>query len=753
MATAGALRGAGAYVDLSLQDRATAALQRHMRALQRYATSVSSIGRRLTTVSLAPALGIGYAVKSFADLEDQLLQLQALARPGATPFASLSDQVKELGRTTSFTARQVAEGATSLARGGFDTSEISAALADTLNLSRATGTELGQAADIMINVMRSFGLGATEASRASDVLVATASGSAQTLEDLFESLKLLGPFAVETGTSLEEMAASLGLLANNGIKGSLAGNAVVRAYRNLANPAFGRQIEEITGKAVVDGAGNVRPLVDVLEELNVALTGAGSARRLSVFEDIFGRGQLAATVLAKAGDSFRSFTADLRTAGGTAAKVAKDMDSGAGGAIRRMLSAWEGLVNTIGEALAGPLADLLEWATLVIERLGGWLAKNEGIVIQIAAITAAAITAGPALIAIGAAFGAIVSAGSLLISSVSAVVGLLTSVGSVAISAATSLAALGPAGVAAGVALSAGLGTGAGAAIEAVKGGISDVSDSFAALRQSVIEDMDALANAVQNGRLGDAFSLLALRVRAEFERLMDDMETRHQMMVARMIDTAAAMDPRRVVRNTGTSSARWIAWAFGGEEASRRIGDAAEKVWGPSAAEAASRYVGAARNRFDAAADSLADRLRALPTAADDYLLNGGGVDDRSIFDAVLKPNAAPRLPDARADFLLNGGGLDEQANGGGVDIDWLLNGGAVDDMVNQMERLRPFTEEVVGAFGATQARQLGAIGPGRPQDELKRQTGILEGLLMTDKQALELLQKIARSRGIMFE
>ena len=63
-------------------------------------------------------------------------------------FAALTDQAKLLGRTTSFTATQVAEGMTSLGRAGFKPEEIQAAIPAVLNLARATGTGTRDAASL-----------------------------------------------------------------------------------------------------------------------------------------------------------------------------------------------------------------------------------------------------------------------------------------------------------------------------------------------------------------------------------------------------------------------------------------------------------------------------------------------------------------------------------------------------------------------------------------------------------------------------
>ncbi|MDO5567118.1 MAG: phage tail tape measure protein, partial [Planctomycetia bacterium] len=91
-----------------------------------------------------------------------------------TEFESLTEKAKLLGRTTSYTAAQVAGAMLELGRAGFDPTEIDAAIAGMLDLARATGTDLAEATIYAGNTLRSFNLPATEMTRVCDILVATA---------------------------------------------------------------------------------------------------------------------------------------------------------------------------------------------------------------------------------------------------------------------------------------------------------------------------------------------------------------------------------------------------------------------------------------------------------------------------------------------------------------------------------------------------------------------------------------------------
>ena len=141
----------------------------------------------------ALSLPFAMAEKSFAGFDNKMRLIQAVTNATDEAFDSLTKTAQRLGRETSFTAQQVADAMIALGRMGFDRGEIEAAISSVLNLSRATGAELAESADIAANSMRIFGLEASKMSKVSDILTATANRSAQTLADLFGGSRWQGP--------------------------------------------------------------------------------------------------------------------------------------------------------------------------------------------------------------------------------------------------------------------------------------------------------------------------------------------------------------------------------------------------------------------------------------------------------------------------------------------------------------------------------------------------------------------------------
>lgn len=404
MSLSGNIRAGAAYVEVTAE---TSKLQRNLTAaqaqLQNFGRTCTNVGKDMLLLSGAMALPLGLAVKSFADYDDQMRLVKAVTKSTGAEFDTLTKVAAKLGRETSFTAKQVADGMVSLGRMGFSPKEIESAIQPTLDLARATGTELGEAADIAANSMRIFGIEASKMSDVADVLTATANGSAQTLTDLFEALKMAGPQAKAAGENIVDTNAAIGILANLGIKGSLAGTALRKSFSQFAKVKVQDQLKAV-GVETVDANGNLRKMADIMADIGRVMNSLPTAERIAFAEDIFDiRGSLAGLSLGGNAKDLEDFIVKLQDIDGTARKTAEEMDNGLGGSLRKLMSAVEGAMNAIGKALEGTLQPLVNKLTGVTLAVIDWIEANKGMVTAFAVTVAGAAALGVALIAIGVA--------------------------------------------------------------------------------------------------------------------------------------------------------------------------------------------------------------------------------------------------------------------------------------------------------------------------------------------------------------
>jgi TP901 family phage tail tape measure protein len=427
----GAIRAGRAFVELFADDGPLVrGLRQAEKKLKYFAGNVRAMGQKLLGGALTLAIPVTFALTTFAGFQDQMAEVRAVTQAATGDFQQLYEQAKELGRTTSFTAGEVAGGQAELGRAGFKPDEILKATSAVLDLSRATKTDLPQASQIAADSLRSFRLEAAQMPRVADVLTSTANNSSQGLTDLFEALKTVAPVAADLGATIEDTAAAIGVLANNGIKGTLAGTALKRAYLNLANPDIRKKLQQLTGVSATDSAGNLRPLATVIAEIGAATKSLPNAQRVAIFADLFGdRAVVAASNLATANANFLDLQNTLNSSQGTAARTAKIMDDTFGGSLRRLWSAVEGVAISLGETLAPAARRIADYAGRVALSVSGWIDENKELVQQIAALVAIGAIVGAILIALGTAAGVAAFAFSGVATVVSTIGFLLTGFG------------------------------------------------------------------------------------------------------------------------------------------------------------------------------------------------------------------------------------------------------------------------------------------------------------------------------------
>lgn len=423
------VRGGQVFVEIGADPRRLfKSLQDLNKHIGKIGAQLQGLGTRMTAFGAALTAPLALATRQFATFDDAIRATAAVSGATGAALQSLNDKARELGATTSFTAVQVANLMTELGRAGFRPDEIENMTGAVLDLARATGTDATQAAGIMAATLRQFGLGATDAARAADVLTQAANATFNTVEGLGESLKYAGPVAQSLGMSLEDTVAVLGVLGNVGIQGSEAGTALRRL--SVIAAGSGDELQKLFGVTNTDAAGNLKPLVDVLDEINTVTAGMPVAERTAKMAQAFGLlGITSANVLSSSADGVKGLAEQLRNAQGTAAATAKEMDAGLGGAMRIAMSAIEGTALAIGDALAPSIQYLVEGITHAAGTLTAFIKNNQEMVVSVAkgiatftAIGAAILAVGVALSTISAALGLVLSPIGLIVAGVAGLV-------------------------------------------------------------------------------------------------------------------------------------------------------------------------------------------------------------------------------------------------------------------------------------------------------------------------------------------
>lgn len=317
---------------------------------------MTSMGANMTMGLTAPLIGMGaMAVKTFAGFDDSMRNVQAVSGATGEEFQQLTQLAKDLGASTAWSASQSADAMGYLALAGWDTNQIMEATPGLLNLASAASMDLAGAADIVSDVMSAFGMSADQAGQAADTFAATSSKSNTDVAQLGEGLKYAGAAAAAAGMDLAQTNAVLGVFADSGIKGSMAGTTMVSMLRDLKNNAKdGKLAVGETTIALYDQAGNMRDLGTVMGDVEKATKGMTTQQRDAALGALFGTEAMkgANIMLATGSERYNELEEAIRNSEGTAQNMAEIMEGGIGGAIRSLLSALESLAISFGETLA-----------------------------------------------------------------------------------------------------------------------------------------------------------------------------------------------------------------------------------------------------------------------------------------------------------------------------------------------------------------------------------------------------------------
>lgn len=330
-------------------------------------SSVQASMRQFGTVAsaalTAPLALMGKAVlKSAGDFQSGMNMVGVLTRATSEQFQALEDKAIELGRSSAFSAVQVSDAMRFMAMAGMETDEIFGALESTLNLAASAALDMGQAADIVTNIMTGFGLPVNEVEGAVDVLVTTFTRANTDLQQLGEAFKYAGPVAKAAGLSFEETSAVLGQMGKVGIQASMAGTSLRGALTRLLNPT--KEINSVLndlGVVTTDSSGNLLSMVNIIGQLEVA--GASAGQLMEIFGQ---RAGPAFTGLVEQGaQSLQDFVDILTNDTVKAADVANATLFGFKGAMVELQSAVESLFIVIGQS------GLLDFAEGLVDTITG----------------------------------------------------------------------------------------------------------------------------------------------------------------------------------------------------------------------------------------------------------------------------------------------------------------------------------------------------------------------------------------------
>lgn len=296
------------------------------------------------------------------------------ARSGATTkqLAALTEQARELGKTTSFTAPEVAESMKALATVGMDPTQIEKMADGVLDVAKATGTELPLAAETASVLLKQFQLDASQASHVMDVMTFASNNSLLTVQKMSEAFRIFAPSAGEFNTSLEDAAAAAMVLANAGTAASTVGTGLRRILNTTATEA--KEFEKEFGISFLDEKQEFVGLVEAMKRMDSQMNkmGLNATERAVKMKEAFSLlGVTSGVLLTKSIPQLIEFTRQLKgdELDGLAERSREFIEGGMMGAIKRIQSAWDDFKLEFVAGLEEPLIKVFKHVTTGIKYL------------------------------------------------------------------------------------------------------------------------------------------------------------------------------------------------------------------------------------------------------------------------------------------------------------------------------------------------------------------------------------------------
>lgn len=287
-------------------------------------------------------------------------------------YAKLANTAKQMGATTKFSASEAGEALNFLALAGYDADKACAALPTILNLAAAGGMDLAAASDMVTDSMSALGIAATEENltKFGDQLAKTAQKSNTSVSQLGEAILTVGGTAKTLAGGTTELNALLGIIADNGVKGAEGGTKLRNIMLSLQSPTdvAAKKLKAL-GVSVYDAQGKMRPMNEVLGDLNSSMGNMTDAEKQNALSTIFNKADLKSVnaLLANCGDRFDELSGYIEDSDGAMQDMADTMNNNLQGRITEFKSALEGAGIAIYEALGSSnLKDLVKEAS-------GWI--------------------------------------------------------------------------------------------------------------------------------------------------------------------------------------------------------------------------------------------------------------------------------------------------------------------------------------------------------------------------------------------
>jgi len=340
----------------------------------------------------------GQKISSFAhnvmesgmSFESVMSKVSAISGSTGSDIESLSAKAQEMGAKTKFSATEAGEAMTYMAMAGWKTNDMLNGIEGIMNLAAASGENLATTSDIVTDALTALGLKAEDSGHFADILAVASSNANTNVSLMGETFKYVAPVAGALGYSAEDLAKTIGLVANAGIKGSQAGTSLRTIITRLSTDAGGSAkslgalgvLTEKLGVQFYNTDGSTRALNDVLSDARVAWARLSEEEQINYGKTIAGQEGMSAwlALMNAAPEDIAKLEEALKNADGAAESMATTMNQNLSGSLTILGSATESLALAFYNGISVTAKEAVDGLTAAVgvmtEKVRAWIQSD-----------------------------------------------------------------------------------------------------------------------------------------------------------------------------------------------------------------------------------------------------------------------------------------------------------------------------------------------------------------------------------------
>jgi len=286
----------------------------------------------------------------------------------------LRKEALRLGKSTTFTATQVANAMEILAKSGLDANKTLALIEPTLLGAEAASTGISEMADIMVSTVEQMASldAMRDGERVINAYAVAASSANTTIGELGEGMKKVIPVGEGLGFAFEDLLATTTLLQHMGIEASMSASQQRTFFTRLTKltPKMAKSFRGM-GIELLDANKNMKQIPELLAAVAAGFAKVkGNAPQIAKMAEAVGlRGGIAGNILIRNMGQLEDLLLRISTMSeGAAEKMSTMRLDNLFGDLVRLKSAWEFFRIDIG---TGTLPRFREWVQGLTDALAG----------------------------------------------------------------------------------------------------------------------------------------------------------------------------------------------------------------------------------------------------------------------------------------------------------------------------------------------------------------------------------------------